>query len=58
MSWPKRPMKRMALTRARGKRMMYVPSTPDIAPEAPIAGTVELGSEAICARVAAAPLAM
>ena len=38
-------------TRLRGKRIMYPPSTPLIAPDAPTVGTPECEEKAMCARL-------
>ncbi len=45
------------VTRARGKRRMYAPSTPAMAPDAPIDGTAEVGFAMAWASVAANPQA-
>ena len=42
------------MTRARGKSTRYAPSVAAIAPDAPIVGTVDVGSMATCDRPASA----
>ena len=50
-----RKKKNNVRTRARGNRTMYAPSTPAMAPLAPICGAPDDGETSVCAYVAMSP---